>query len=150
MPLHQTREQRLMNMASLTLCDPANGYDGEPGTAGHSEPGEPWSAPVMVLAGEAAPLDGSGGTRPWLYLACRCGWWLGYGPQYDPAEFVKVAAVHGERCELNPAKPVPVSEVAGPGVRCPGCPALPDQPHADECTERDQGPVWPGPSDEEG
>jgi hypothetical protein len=98
----QDREQRLLNMVAFTLADPANGIDGEPGTEGHADPGEPWSAPVMVLAGLARPVDCSGPEVPWLYLACRCGWWLGYGPQHDPAEFARIAAVHSVRCELNP------------------------------------------------
>lgn len=104
MTLDQTREQKLINMAALTLCDPANVEDAEPGTDGHREPYEPWAAPVMVLAGYAVAQDCHGGLQPWLYLACRCGWWLGYGPQYDPAKFAEVAKVHGERCELNPVK----------------------------------------------
>ena len=98
----QTREQKLINMAALTLCDPENVEDAEPGTEGHREPWEPWSAPVMILAGYATAADSDGGLMPWLYLACRCGWWLGYGPQYDPAGFAKVTAAHGERCELAP------------------------------------------------
>jgi len=107
MTLDQTREQKLTNMAALTLCDPANAEDAEPGTEGHREPWEPWSAPVMVLAGYATIKGSEGaGLEPWLYLACRCGWWLGYGTQYDPAKFAEVTQAHGERCELNPAAEV--------------------------------------------
>lgn len=103
MTLNQTREQKLMNMASFTVCDAANATDGEPGTDGHREPWEPWAAPVMVLAGMAIRASSDGRPVPWLYLACRCGWWLGYGPQYDPAEFARIAGVHGGNCELRPA-----------------------------------------------
>ena len=96
----QTREQRLQNMVSLTCAAPDNAIVAEPGTEEHSEPWEPWAAPVMVLAGLASGADG---LMPWLYLACHCGWWLGYGTQYDPAKFTEVAAVHGEHCPLKPA-----------------------------------------------
>ena len=30
-----------------------------------------------------------------------------------------------------------LSELFGPGVRCPGCGALPDEQHREECAERD-------------
>lgn len=32
-----------------------------------------------------------------------------------------------------------------PGVACPGCGALPDQQHLEECRERIDGPVWVDP-----
>ncbi len=35
-------------------------------------------------------------------------------------------------------------EQPGPGVRCHGCGALPDEQHDENCPERDPGPVWPG------
>jgi hypothetical protein len=82
-------------MVAITGAEPANSVLAEPGSGGHVEPYEPWSAPVMVLAG----FGHDGG--PWLYLACRCGWWLGYSAQYDPAELAKVAAVHAGGCKLT-------------------------------------------------
>jgi hypothetical protein len=35
-------------------------------------------------------------------------------------------------------------EPPGPGVRCHGCGALPDEQHDEGCPERDPGPVWSG------
>jgi hypothetical protein len=102
MALEQTREQRLRNMVMLTGADPANAVIAEPGSEGHSQPHDTWAAPVMVVAGERpAGMEGAG--LPWLYLACHCGWWLGYGPQFDPAGFARVARIHGEHCELKPS-----------------------------------------------
>lgn len=102
MTLDQTREQKLLNMVYLTGADRANVEVVEPGSEGHSQPSDAWAAPVMVIAGEYPHGEYAG--KPWLYLACRCGWWLGYGPQFDPAEFARIAGVHGERCELRPVK----------------------------------------------
>lgn len=76
----------------------------EPGTEGHREPWEPWSADVMLLAG----LSHTG--VPWLYLACRCGWWLGYAPQHDPADLARIAVVHGENCKLKAAPALAAGE----------------------------------------
>lgn len=91
------REQRLQKMATYTLCAPVNATDAVPGTEGHRDPWEPWSAPVMVLAGM---VSRNGELVPWLYLGCRCGWWLGYAAQHDPAELVEAAARHTADCRL--------------------------------------------------
>lgn len=79
-------------MVAITGADPGNIELAEPGTDGHTAPYEPWSAQVMLLAGFRQ--DGS----PWLFLACRCGWWLGYSSQYDPADLARIAAVHTGNC----------------------------------------------------
>lgn len=96
----KTPAELIRYMVMHTAAAPENAEIAEPGTEGHIKPWEPWSAPVMLLAGSAP--DG----RPWLFLACRCGWWLGYASQYDPAGLAEAAAVHGENCKL---KPVPAS-----------------------------------------
>lgn len=98
-----TPEFLLRNMAMITGADPANGRPAQPGTEGHREPHEPWSAPVMVIAGYR-PAGTEGAGEPWLYLACVCGWWLGYAPQMDPAELARIAGIHGENCERRPAE----------------------------------------------
>ena len=74
-------------------ADPINGNPGAPDPFG-SVPGpwSPWSAPVMVLAGEAS--DGS----PWLWLAGRCGWFSGFERQMDPDALAETARQHREQC----------------------------------------------------
>ena len=59
------------------------------------DPWTPWAAPVMVLAGVAS---GPGGTVPWLWLAGKCGWFLGFSGQYDPDEMAFSARRHRESC----------------------------------------------------
>ena len=55
------------------------------------QPWEAWQSPVMILAGIGQ--DGC----PCLWLACRdCGWFLGYGSQYDPAALAEAAQKHRE------------------------------------------------------
>jgi hypothetical protein len=39
---------------------------------------------------------------------------------------------------------MPGTDYDVPGVACPGCGALPDQQHLEECRERIDGPEWPG------
>jgi hypothetical protein len=56
------------------------------------DPWEPWHSPVMVLAGS----DPSG--RPWLYLAARCGWFLGFAPQGSAHSLAQIATAHTESC----------------------------------------------------
>ena len=100
----KTPEELIRFMVHHAEAAPANAEIAEPGTEGHREPWEPWSASVMLLAG----IGPDGG--PWLFLACRCGWWLGFAPQYAPAGLAEVAAVHGENCKLKadakPASPL--------------------------------------------
>ena len=103
----KTPAELIRYMVQHTAAAPENAEIAEPGTEGHAKPWEPWSAPVMLLAGEAPVFAGS---SPWLYLACRCGWWLGYAPQYDPIELAKVAVAHGENCKLKP-DPEPITDV---------------------------------------
>jgi hypothetical protein len=58
------------------------------------DPWTPWYAPVMVLAGTA--YEG----KPWLWLACRCGWHLGFSEQIDPDYLAKEAKTHRGECEV--------------------------------------------------
>ena len=88
-----TPEELLGYFAGHVGADPANGVPAEPGSPGHSEPWEPWSEPVMVIPGF------SPGGDPWLYMACVCGWWLGFGPQLGPSYITKVRDSHAETCE---------------------------------------------------
>lgn len=55
-------------------------------------PWEPWHSPVMVLAG----CDASG--THWLWLAARCGWFIGFAPQHSPAVLAEIAATHTRGC----------------------------------------------------
>ena len=74
-------------------ADPINADPGAPDPFG-SAPGpySPWAAPVMILAGLAH--DGT----PWLWLAARCGWHLGFERQYDPDALAESARRHRESC----------------------------------------------------
>ena len=67
-----------------------------------TEPWEPWSGKVMVLAGSSMQAD-----EPWLWLACRdCGWYLGFNPQHDLASLAEAGKRHD--CEPESASvPVP-------------------------------------------
>lgn len=83
-------------------------------------PPEPWEEPVMLFAGLVP--DGS---RPWLYMACGCGWWLGFGPHLGPAYTARVRDSHAERCEkARGGAPVPAAgdrtAQAGP-LACEHC-----------------------------
>lgn len=73
-------------------ADQANAVVPESAAEAPEQPWEPWSAPVMLLAG-AAP-DGT----PWLWLAGRCGWFLGFERQYDPDQMALSARRHRESC----------------------------------------------------
>ena len=70
-----------------------------------------------------------------------CGYYADdpYGnPEYGrPAGWLNVGT--GQFTPIGPHYDPP-----GPGVRCRGCGALPDEQHREECPERDPGPVWPG------
>jgi len=57
------------------------------------KPWRPWHSPVMILDGS----DGAG--NPWLYLAGRCGWFLGFDSQHDPAALAGYAQSHIGQCE---------------------------------------------------
>jgi hypothetical protein len=57
-------------------------------------PWSPWAVPVMLFAGGAH--DGT----PWLWLACRCGWHLGYSPWIDPEYLAEAARTHRQECEV--------------------------------------------------
>ena len=78
--------------------------------------------------------------------------YLGSGATFlsfdSPADARAVAAACIEAAEamerLAEEGEVLVGEAPGPGVRCQGCGALPDEQCGEECPERDPGPVWPG------
>jgi hypothetical protein len=99
---------------------------------------EPWSAPVMILAG-AAP-DG----RPWLWLACRgCGWFLGFAEQYVPAELAKAAADHAAGCEaLAPYEECPECD---PDPVAPSPWGHPEPDRADDPDEPTNREIEPDP-----
>jgi len=111
----RTPGELLGYFADLAGADPVNGTPAEPGSPGHKEPWEPWAEPVMVIPGVGQ--DG----RPWLYMACVCGWWLGFGPHLGPSYITKVRDSHAEKCE----KARPDSVKHGPACRCTPCLAEP-------------------------
>jgi hypothetical protein len=75
-------------------ADPINADPSAPDPFG-SVPGpySPWAAPVMILAGLAA--DGT----PWIWLAGRCGWFIGFERQYDPEVLAGTARKHLDGCQ---------------------------------------------------
>jgi hypothetical protein len=85
-------EAFMRTMIANIRAHPANGSTEHPEM--DDGPWKPWSAPVMLLAGS----DRSG--EPWLWLACRCGWYLGYSPQIDPDYLAKAAKTHRDECEV--------------------------------------------------
>lgn len=101
-------------------ADPANA---DLPFAAPDQPHKPWHSPVMLLAG----TDGEG--KPWLWLAARCGWFVGYDSQHSPWVLARYADMHVEQCgickkDAPPADPAPSFLLDPDGfheVNCPDC-----------------------------
>lgn len=85
----RTPEELLGHFVRVNGTHRANAVPGIPGTPGHCESGDPWTSPVMVIAGG----------DPWLYLAGICGWWLGFGPHESLSVLAKVQDAHLSGCK---------------------------------------------------